>query len=399
MSKFNLKEFLGELCKKHTHLEKLYSIIKKYKFENVLANRGQFTFIMPKSSDIDKLLKKDAKSAKKKLLSIFVPGKYSSVNKWPETINGVGGIKYNIKAHTKTVEVNRNKIEYLTTTDSIPVWNIVGTIKKGGAFKPESDKVKPENFFTSPEFDVILKSGGLKNLVAAAYDALDSDAQTIADCFMNHHPLAELFLIYDSPFINAGPLTLEVDTIKSERYNEICNKTGSFLINSKDDAKVGELDNILKEASIIDDKIDEFYSDISESGKYEINDKSFNIVCPQLAPYLQRISLFVYMMNDYQKVIDDEESTNIQKYDAFVSAFTLNATTNLKLSYEELKENIKDEEESLKKNIALYKVCGLILFKSSKTIGAKEKKAKKKRIIQLTPATRKILTSSASSNK
>lgn len=398
MSKFDLKEFLGDLCKNHSHLEKLYDIIKKHRFEKVLANNGKFTFIMPKSNTIDRLAKKEPKNVKKALLNMFIPGKHKSVENWPSVVYGVAGVKYKIKKNTKTVEVGKQKIEFLQSHSSIPIWNVVGTVKHGGAFKSDSNLKNLEDVLTVTKFEQMNSNGGFRSLVVELYEDLDENEKKIADCFINNHPLAEFFLLFDSPFIRSKQVELNIDSDKSEKYREICNKKGEYLVNNKDIETINKLKEQVKNSNIIDPVIEEFYLNVQDNGEYEIDGKNTKIICKELAPYLQRLNLFTYMLNDYQKVLDDDEASVVDKYNAFTNAFTLNVTTNLKISYTEFSSSFQDENERIKRDSATFNVCGLILFKTEDIEGAREK-PKKKKIIKLTPATRKILTSSSSSNK
>ena len=162
-------------------------------------------------------------------------------------------------------------------------------------------------------------------------------------------------------------------------------------------AKIALVEDILSRHDLFSENSIDFYSAIQSNGTYELADENTEIIHPELAPYMHRISVYICIMNEIEKAMNEDESPR-EQFDKFIEAFMLNATTNVKISFEEFVSS--DDVSSLIGTLANFqKRCGCVLFKKFSVEGAGEKKKKKRKTIKLTPATRKALTSSASSNK
>jgi hypothetical protein len=384
MSKFSLEKFLDKLCKEYPYLSNLGDILKKTNFYNVFKKTADFTFIVPKESAYKKLCSESGKTLKKEILKLFVSGFYTKPEKWDKTARlREGSLKVNV--NKDRVELDNQIIVYDKIYSKIPVWKSTNKVH-GGAFNSEKPMEESEMF--DVEKWTAVHQYGLRKAVAKLYENVEN--KKVADCIINGHPLAEFFILYDSPFIQLSSMELDLESEPAESYETIMAKTGTYLVNNKDTEKIKEFCKWIMKSSILDDNIIVLHESFAEgTNKWE----NIEVIHPSIAPYFTRISLFVAVLDEIEKQMDSADST----YNHYIQAFQINKTSDLQTTYMQfIQEN--DLETVLKRLVQTFSVSGLILFKGLKEGSAEKKKKKNRKKITLKAIDRKKLSSQASKN-
>lgn len=382
--------FLGKLCKTHGYLSGLGELLEKARFTKLFNKSADFTFVVPTKTKFAEISKKTGKSLRKSLLKLFIPGSFKSPASWPEKVQlKEGTVKSTI--HGDKLELAKNIIEYEGTMKGIPVWKSVREIK-GGAFNEKNADSDAALAMLSPAQWATMQNATLNKIVALLYEKLDKENKLIADCLINGHPLAEMFLLYDSPFIKIDNREIDMEANPAESYDEILKKTGPFLVNVKEgEEKTVKLMKFLQESNIVNDNIVEFHEMLKNGDKWE----DLEIAHKALSPYFVRISLFVAILTEIEEQIakaDEKES-----YDLYARAFAINATSDLKTDFTEFIHSA-DVETVVNKLSSIHALSGGILFKAIKTGSAQRTKPKPRKKITLRSVDKKKITSSHSRN-
>lgn len=213
-------------------------------------------------------------------------------------------------------QLQNDKLPHTTKSNN----TTIGKFENKEVNKEEQDKL------INIIYKKLKNNEGFKQVVCELFFTLDDEQKEIALCLIHGNPYAELFLLFDSPFITIN-INKFMEYTCTSSYEDILKICGDYLCSNSDSDKLKTLKTHLKESNFMENHYEDFYRIIAENnGKYILNDEVYNICHSAIAEHLYTIEMFCFCM---KKLGEEYESTE-DKNSVLKKMLDINLLTNVK---------------------------------------------------------------------